>query len=236
MANRNYPNAGKVYQFHVKPVLVTCNFVVDSTNGNGLGIRSLKGSGVANVFMHTSAPLAGSGNPNPASGLIQVILADNYNKYLHGTSGFVSPLSGSNLAVNVTALTIGQAYTVTVLGTTTAAQWITLGIAASIANSSTGVQVGTSFIALATGSGGTGQVQLASGSGIVSIEVVGDPNMSIAPVGTPGNGAQFILQCLGATNSSTTTLIPKAPADGTVIALTFAMNDSAVPAGAAGAT
>lgn len=55
MANRNYASAGKLYTGHVKPVLIDCNFIVDSTNGNGLGIRSLKGPYVQNVFMNTSA-------------------------------------------------------------------------------------------------------------------------------------------------------------------------------------
>src|SRR5580698_1169620 len=50
---------------------IDCNFIVDSSNGNGLGIRSLKGSGCASVYMHTSATPA-AGNPNPASGYILV--------------------------------------------------------------------------------------------------------------------------------------------------------------------
>lgn len=51
---------------HVSPVLLDCNFIVDSTNGNGLGIRSLKGPAIKDVFMHTSATPA-PGNPNPSA-------------------------------------------------------------------------------------------------------------------------------------------------------------------------
>ena len=42
MANRNFANS-RMYTGHVMPVLLDCNFVVDSTNGNGLGIRNLTG-------------------------------------------------------------------------------------------------------------------------------------------------------------------------------------------------
>lgn len=48
-------NFGKFYSFKSKPMLLDLSFVVDSTNGNGLGIRSLKGQGVKNVYMNTSA-------------------------------------------------------------------------------------------------------------------------------------------------------------------------------------
>ncbi len=50
----NYPN-NKLYQYEAYPILLSCNFVVDSQNGNGLGIRSLKGSGIANIFMNSDA-------------------------------------------------------------------------------------------------------------------------------------------------------------------------------------
>ncbi len=115
-------NGGRLYSFGSQPVLIDCNFVVDATNGNGLGIRSLKGQGVENVFMHTSAT-PGKGpngllNPNPASGYAWVQLSANYNRYLGGFSGFVAPVTGG--AVNIdsvsAALTIGQAYVITSVG------------------------------------------------------------------------------------------------------------------------
>src|ERR1017187_394412 len=57
-----------VWNPHNEATILDCNFVVDSANGNGLGIRNLKGSGrVAQVFMHTSATPA-AGNPNPVAG------------------------------------------------------------------------------------------------------------------------------------------------------------------------
>lgn len=113
-------NYGKFYSMLSKPVLVDCNFVVDSTNGNGLGIRSLKGQGVQNVFMHTSAT-PGKGpngylNPNPAVGLGWIQLAYNYKRYYGGASGFIAPTTGSTLAINGSALTVGQPYVIASVG------------------------------------------------------------------------------------------------------------------------
>jgi hypothetical protein len=113
-------NAGRLYSFGAQPVLIDCNFVVDPANGNGLGVRNLKGQGVENVFMHTTAtPGKGANgylNPNPASGYALVQLSSNYNRYLGGFSGFVSPLTGSAIDINATALTIGDPYVITSVG------------------------------------------------------------------------------------------------------------------------
>src|SRR5665213_768068 len=53
-------SGGRLYSFGEQPVLIDCNFVVDAANGNGRGIRSLKGQGVKNVFMNTSAAMTGT--------------------------------------------------------------------------------------------------------------------------------------------------------------------------------
>lgn len=208
------------------PVLIDFNFIVDSTNGNGLGIRSLKGAYVKNVFMNTSAPLVGSGNPNPAAGNIIVHLTDNFNRVLFATSGDIGPLSGSNLAAGGSALTVGVVYVITVVGTTTAAQWLALGVPLGVT-----AAPGVAFTALLTGSGsGSGQVQLSSNSGIVRYQGVGDPNLSVAPVSASYNtsvqGSWLTFQALGATSSSVTTLIPTAPANGSVIGIQAYMSNS----------
>lgn len=117
-------NGGRFYSFFNRPVWFDCNFIVDSTNGNGLGIRSLKGAGVRNVFMNTSAtPAKGNGgylNPNPAAGYAIIQLHNNYNKYAGGFSGVAAPVSGSSLAINSTALTPGNPYVITSVGHATA--------------------------------------------------------------------------------------------------------------------
>lgn len=307
MANANWENAGKIYSPYVRPVLLTCNFVVDSTNGNGLGIRSLKGLGIRNIFMNTSpaattatsvfasgattitvssllnlvvgmvvtdsttggnitggttiasiyaplnqitlsVPTAGAsavspgdtlsfamtaalaGNPNPQAGVIVVQMGGNHNRYLAGFSGFVSPTTGSPIVLSAgSGITAGHPYIIVTLGTTTtAANWVTAGLPLGYT-----AAVGAAFIATAAAATGTGlgnATVIAVGvSGATSIEVVGDPNQTISGQAPSGPvGSQMILQVLGATNSSTTTLIPKAPANGSVVGLSFYLSDSIV--------
>jgi hypothetical protein len=90
---------------------------------------------------------------------------------------------------------------------------------------------GVAFIALATGAGsGSGQVQLSSNSGITKYQGVGDANQSIAPMSTDYNtsviGSWVLFQSLAATSSSVTTLIPTAPANGTVIGIQCYLSNS----------
>lgn len=126
MSNAIGNNGGRLYSFASQPVLIDCNFIVDSTNGNGLGVRGLKGQGVKNVYMHTTAtPLRGVGSTivNPMStsasiGYALVQLKSNYNRYLGGFSGFVSPVTGSAINIDAAdaALTVGQPYVITSVG------------------------------------------------------------------------------------------------------------------------
>ncbi len=123
MANSNPlgNNGGRFYSSLVRPVLVDCNFVVDASNANGLGISSLKGSLVNNVFMHTSStPARGNDNylnPNPANGYALIQLKNNYSKLAGVFNGsIIPPNTGSNLAINATALTIGSPYVITSVG------------------------------------------------------------------------------------------------------------------------
>lgn len=120
MANPLGNNGGRQYSYLVRPVWVDCSFVVDSTNGNGLGLRSLKGAGVRNVFMNTSStPGKGVGgylNPNPAAGYALIQFHNNFAKYAGGFSGYVSPTTGSNIAINATALTATHPYIITAPG------------------------------------------------------------------------------------------------------------------------
>ena len=226
---RGGQNAGHYYSNITKPYLLNINFAVDAANGNGLGIRSLKSNGwVRNVFMHTSAtPGSNDGalNPNPAVGFVLIQFKQNFNYYLGGFSGYVSPTGSTSTSTN-SGLTVGQAYVITVLGTTTLAEWQTIGLPAGLTPT-----VGQSFIAIATGTGGshTGKVGIPGVSGISTVEVVGDPNQSIANSNIASNGGAYVLvQLLGATSSSTTTLIPTAPAAGSVIGMSFLFDGSSV--------
>jgi hypothetical protein len=146
---------------------------VDATNG--AGITNLKGAGIQNVWMHTSTTPS-AGNPNPASGYAIVQLQDNYNRLFGFSAGIKSPNSGSSLLIASAGLSVGQPYVITILGTTTVAAWHVLGVPAGIAPA-----VGVVFVAAATSAVGTGAVQVpkVGGSGIVEMDLFGDPNLSI---------------------------------------------------------
>ncbi len=354
---RGYPNAGHYYSNIVKPIDIFCNFVVDSTNGNGLGQRSLKSNGyVRNVFLHTSAtPGSNDGylNPNPLAGYAWIQLKSPFNYYLGGNDGFVSPPTGSPIAISGSGLTVGHPYFIATVGavpdpsftvTTVAdvsgslagkyfqasdvfsnnyvfynvvsgvglppsltgalANYVAIPVsfatgssAATVAsavatamgavnnsNSWTAVaasnvvtvtsianpnlqfspgptpatsgfaisavtytslakdwqhvgvpvgvtpNVGVSFVALTTGGSlGSGTVIAAGVSGITKVEVIGDPNQSIAPYPVdPDGGAWILVQFLAPTSSSVTTLVPTAPVNGSVCGLRFSFDGSSV--------
>ena len=206
---------------------VELNFIVDSANGNGLGMRSLKSNGyVQNVFMHTSATpgagLAGYVNPNPLAGYILIQFKNNFNYVLSGSNSIVSPVTSPTTAVT-SGLTAGHVYVITVVGTTTAAEWASIGVPAGITPS-----VGVSFVATATGTGGshTGKVGLPSFSTVGSIETVGDPNASSNSSNISSNGgAWLLLQCVTTASGSAALATP---ADGSVIALRCRFDGSTV--------
>lgn len=223
---RGYGMNGQAYYTNVgKPIDCNLNFIVDSTNGNGLGIRSLKSNGfVESVFMHTSATpgkVGGVTNPNPVVGYAIVKFKNNFNVYLGGFSGFVSPLASTNL----TSTTNHSTYVITSLGTTTLAQWQAAGLPAGLIPT-----IGQAFTAIATGSiGGTGTVGAPGVGTILSVSVVGDPNTTLANSNIAQNaGAQIMIQFLAATNSSTTTLVAAAPADGATVGMCFRFDGSSV--------
>lgn len=117
MSNRMGYNGGRSYDFLLQPVTIDCNFVVDDTQPNG--VRALKGAGVKNVYMYSSAP--GASNPLTSStyskGYALIQLRENYIRYCGGFSGFVCPVTGSAVDINATALTVGQPYVITSVGT-----------------------------------------------------------------------------------------------------------------------
>lgn len=219
MANRSFTRS--LYTLEEYPVILSCNFVVDSANGNGLGIRSLKGPGIAAVYMNTSATPA-PGNPNPLAGTIVIQLQDNYNRSLSGFNAIVSPVSGTPIVVTAAGahLVPGTAYIIVSLGTTTAAEWHALGVPKGVTPA-----VGVSYIESSlTGIGvGTGAVEItaALGSGVASIETVGDPNLSIAPLKllNQGFGAQIIVQCRDYAGAIV------APAAGSVISISMYLSN-----------
>ena len=224
VSRSNGPNGGHFYSNAVQPVLLSLNFVVDSANGNGLGLRSLKSNGyVSSVFMHTSATpgtVEGELNPNPANGFAIINLKNNYNAYMGGFSGMVSPVTGSAL----TSVTNHSVYVIVSLGTTTAAQWLAAGVPAGIVPA-----VGVAFVATKTGAiGGSGAVKAPGVSGITAVEIVGDSNLGVSSNIATYNGQQIIVQFLAPSSSSVTTLVPTAPLDGSVVGMSILLDRSSV--------
>jgi len=219
-------NGKSFYTNVVTPQSVWCNFIVDSTNGNGFGTRSLKSNGyVEAVFMHTTqTPGRSSGgnlNPNPAAGYAQVIFKNNFNYYLGGFSGQITPLTSTS----TTATTAGNVYVITALGTATLAQWQAAGLPAGLVPT-----LGQAFVAIATGTiGGSAHVGLPGEQVAPVVSVVGDPNTEISNSNLAVNsGAQVIVQFSGPTAAGNTALIATAPADGTVVGMNFNFDRSSV--------
>lgn len=218
-------NGKSIYSNICKPCEVWCNFIVDHSNGNGLGVRSIKSNGYVNsVFMNTSSTpgsMNGQLNPNPAAGYALVTFANNFNYYLGGFSGQITPLAGSNLTATVS----GGVYIITGLGTATLAQWLAAGLPPGYVPA-----VGQAFVAIASATIGGGATVKVPGEQIAPIvSVVGNPNLELNNANIAVNGgAEIILQFSGATSSSVTTLIPTAPADGTVVGLSFNFDGSSV--------
>lgn len=218
-------NGKSIYQNVTKPMDVWCNFIVDAANGNGLGIRSLKSNGyIEYVFMHTSSTPGktnGYTNPNPLAGFAVIKFKNNFNYYLGGFSGQIVPLTSTS----TTSTTATHVYTITSLGTTTLAQWNTAGVLPGFTPA-----VGLSFVAIATGAiGGTGHVGIPGVATATTVNLVGDPNASIANSNIATNaGAMQIIQFSAPTDASTTTLVAANPADGTVVGLKFCFDGSSV--------
>ena len=108
MANRRF---NQFYNtFHKMPVQLDCNFVVDNSNGNGLGIRSLKGGGIEDVFMHTTAAFTGTTHTS--------ITVDGIPG---GTSSLVvgMPVQGSGIPVGTKIASIVNSGSITLSAATT---------------------------------------------------------------------------------------------------------------------
>lgn len=224
MANRNFASGGKIYSMHVMPVLLDCNFIVAPADSAGYGITNLKGPAISDVFMNTSATPA-AGNPNPVAGTIVVQLADNFNRsFLAGLNVITSPTTGSPIKIDNADMTPGTAYVITTLGNATAAKWHAIGVPAGITPA-----VGVSFIAASDGGSGdtlTSRVQNTanSGSAVASIEVVGNPDLSLSPSpsANQGFGGQIILECRDYAGAVI------APVVGSKISLAFYLSNSSV--------
>lgn len=232
MSNRRYETQF-MHSFSRKPVRLGCKFQVSSGNGAGVVAVApptqpagfgqpnpsnlLFGKGISSVLGYSTAPAAGN---NMAQGNIQITLQDNYYAFLGWSWDVIETVTGS--AVNVTTgLTLGKIYQIVTVGTTTTAGWQFLGVPAGITPAP-----GVAFVAATASVGtGTGTVKAVGNAGVpYGLELAGDPNLTINPVGqTQGFGGgpagYLLLQCWKPTDSATTTAVLAQPADNTIFNL-----------------
>lgn len=198
---RGYGNNGnKLYANVTQPMSTWVNFTVTPTNG--LGVTSVKSNGYVNyAFMHTSTtPTASNGitNPNPPNGYAMIGLKNNFVHYL-GMRWHIDYPATSTSTTSTTAATV---YTITALGTATAAQWQAVGLPAWLTPT-----VGQTFVATASQSiGGSATVGVAGVPNISTISVVGNPDTTIASSNiSQYGGAYLVLQFSALTASGTIT-------------------------------
>lgn len=205
-----------LYSYHRGLVEIDCNVVVDSTNGNGLGCRSLKGGGVTQVQMYSTAPAAGN---TQVAGTVQVLFNDNYVRSYFGGYNLVEPLSGGAVAGG--AFVTGTPYVIITMGTTTQAQWVAAGVPPTVQ-----AAVGVSFIAGAAGAG-SGTVKTVVSSNVFQVETVGDISLMVKGGAQNGLGnvsvggvAQLVMR------DASKALVN--PVDGSVLALNFFLSNSSI--------
>lgn len=215
MANRNWVSGGKIYSQHVQPVLLDCSFLV--TPSDATGVSEFHGSAIADVFMQTSTTPS-AGNPDPANGYIFVQLDNGYNKLLGLDMSAEAPVTGDEIAVNASGLvTANELYVISTVGTTTTAQWQSIGVPSSVTPA-----VGVPFIANAVaadpGTSGTGKVKAVGVTNMDEVQIAGNANLSVVASGA--YGGYLILKCMKASVLAT-------PTTGTRIKLNIYLSNSA---------
>lgn len=195
MANRNWASGGKLYSMHVMPVLLDATVVIDSTQ---IGqTKNLKGPGVTSI-------------KRVAIGMYQIRLQDNYNRYYGGFSRLSEGLTGS---VAVTAATAATPYIIKSLGTTTQVQWEAMGVPKGVI-----AAVGLAFIASGAGVG-SALLGTPLPTGIDTVEIVGDPNTSLASI--PYGNAYVMVRTLF--NNA-----PVDPVDGSSFLISLYLSNSSI--------
>lgn len=194
MANRRFTQF--FYTPHAMPVLIDCNVAIGATGAVG----TLKGPGVASITRQSQ-------------GIYLIRLQDNYNKCFNVQASFEAPVTGSDVPDG--SFSVGTTYIITAVGTT---DWTAAGLPAGLT-----AAVGMSFKAATIGGAGTGTAKAVGSSGIFAVEMVGDPNLEIAPTVPAGTvGGYLTVKCLNASGAATD------PASGSKMHLMIYLSNSSV--------
>lgn len=217
MSNGNGNNGGRLYSFASTPVLIDCNFVVDATNGNGNGIRNLKGQGVKNVYMATSASFTGTYN----NAVTVTGIAGGTASLLVGM-----PVSGTGIPAGATIASIVSSSSVTLSAATT-------GGATTGAISYVGVHNPLLNTNVATTSKGLAWIQLRSNynrylggfSGFAS-PTTGSTKTIDATDAALTVGSPYIIATVGVGPKGAATIAPVADSSGSLASCYFMLYDS----------
>lgn len=193
MANRYFTQF--FYTAHKMPVMLDMNVAIGATGAVG----TLKGPGIYGVT-------------RLGTGIYQIKLQDNYNKFFKLDWNVEAPVTGS--AVNDGSFSVGTVYQITTVGTT---DWTAAGLPAGLT-----AAVGMVFKAATIGGAGTGAAKALGTSGIFAVEVVGNPQTMLAPQGAANQGGIITIKCLNASGAATD------PAEGTVLFLDLYLSNSSV--------
>ena len=193
MANRYFTQF--FYTPHKMPVMLDMNVAIGATGAVG----TLKGPGIYGVT-------------RLGTGIYQIKLQDNYNKFFKLDWNLEAPVTGS--AVNDGSFSVGTVYQITTVGTT---DWTAAGLPAGLT-----AAVGMVFKAATIGGAGTGAAKALGTSGIFAVEVVGNPQLMLAPTGSANIGGIITIKCLNASGAATD------PADGSVLFLDLYLSNSSV--------
>ena len=199
MANRNYASQ-KMFTGHVMPVLLD-------------GRASIGASGAPSNLI---GPYIKSID-RLGAGLYQIQAQDNYSGVFSACAQCQVAETGAALDPNLGV--VGDAYIITVVGDT---DWATAGVPEGVEPA-----IGLGFGLAAAPAAGTGRVKAVAQSGIMAIEIVGDPNLESDPMldNGPAAGAIVLLQCYDSAGA------PADPADGSTLRFQIYLSNSSVQIG-----
>lgn len=225
MALRNFLST-KTFNWHAYGVQMDAQVTIGATGAPTLVTSSAASSiptsrGITSITRLTT-------------GTYRVQLDDNYSQFMAMDAFFTAPVTGSDINVDSTTagLTAGTIYQITSVGTsTTAANWVTLGLPAGVT-----AAVGQVFKAATTGTGSNtapGAVKVLGIQAAQAYQMLTTPKGSDTMLNrqpfTQGNGGGYItFQCLAATSAGVTTQIPTDPSNGSTMYLKFYLSNSQV--------
>ena len=147
------------------------------------------------------------------TGIYQIKLNDNYQSLYQMRAALSGPASGST--VNAGSFSTGTVYQITTVGNT---DWSAIGLP-------TGVTAAVGVLFKATGAGsGTGVAAVPITTGIDSIQLLGNPQLMLAP---STKGAYITIGCFGTTAATTGTAAAQVWTVGTVTVT--GTNDGSTP-------